>query len=65
MQHLGVDTGIMTVVDMACGAGGALTRMLANGNVLLNGDEKEEIGVLSSDLITTKSCAARPRTTRV
>ncbi|MDB6177713.1 ABC transporter substrate-binding protein [Paracoccus sp. Z330] len=71
MEHFGVDVGTMTVVDMApaegaaafeqgsvdmaCGWGGALTRMLEHGNVLLTGDEKEEIGVLSSDVISTTS----------
>ncbi|SNT76284.1 ABC transporter substrate-binding protein [Paracoccus seriniphilus] len=71
MQYFGVDTGTMTIVDMApaegavafeqgdvdmaCGWGGGLTRMKEHGNVLLSGAEKEQIGVLSSDLITTTS----------
>jgi len=69
MEYFDVDTSTMSIVDMApaegaaafdqgsvdvvCGWGGALTRMLENGNVLLSGAEKEQIGVLSSDLITT------------
>lgn len=74
MAHLGIDTTTMTIVDMApaeaaaafeqgnldmaCGWGGALTRMLERGNVLLTGEEKEMIGVLSSDLVTTTSSFA-------
>ncbi|MBU2867318.1 taurine ABC transporter substrate-binding protein [Pacificibacter marinus] len=69
MAYLDVDTTTMSIVDMApaeaaaafeqgsldvvCGWGGALTRMKEHGNVLLTGAEKEEIGVLSSDLITS------------
>lgn len=69
MEHLKVDTTTMSIVDMApaegaaalsqgnvdmaCGWGGALARMQEYGNVLLSGAEKEEIGILSFDLITT------------
>ena len=47
-------------VDMACGWGGALARMQEYGNVLLTGAEKEEIGILSFDLITDHRGASRP-----
>ena len=66
MNHFGVDIGAMTVVDMApaegaaalaqgnvdmaCGWGGALRRMLEHGNVLLTGAEKEELGILVFDV---------------
>ncbi|WCR16090.1 ABC transporter substrate-binding protein [Paracoccus seriniphilus] len=69
MKHLQVDTSTMSIVDMApaegaaalsqgnvdmaCGWGGALARMQEYGNVLMTGAEKEEIGILSFDLITT------------
>ncbi|MDB6178733.1 ABC transporter substrate-binding protein [Paracoccus sp. Z330] len=69
MKHLEVDTTTMSIVDMApaegaaalsqgsvdmaCGWGGALARMQEFGNVLLTGPEKEDIGILSFDLITT------------
>ncbi|WP_372803998.1 taurine ABC transporter substrate-binding protein [Paracoccus seriniphilus] len=69
MKHLQVDTSTMSIVDMApaegaaalsqgnvdmaCGWGGALARMQEYGNVLMTGSEKEEIGILSFDLITT------------
>ncbi len=59
MEHFGVDTSTMKVVDMApvdsaaafangsldmvCGWGGALRRMKEYGNVLLSGAEKEAI----------------------
>ncbi|WP_376878198.1 ABC transporter substrate-binding protein [Albirhodobacter sp. R86504] len=71
MAHFGVDTSTMAIVDMepaegaaalsqgnvdmACGWGGALARMKEFGNVLLTGAEKEDIGILSFDLITTTS----------
>ncbi len=61
MDHFGVDTSTMKVVDMAppdgaaafangeldmvCGWGGALRRMKEHGNVLLTGAEKEELGI--------------------
>ena len=69
MGYLKVDTSTMSIVDMApaegaaalsqgdvdmaCGWGGALARMREFGNVLLTGAEKEAIGILSFDLITT------------
>ena len=80
MGHLEVDTTTMSIVDMApaegaaalsqgnvdmaCGWGGALARMQEYGNVLLSGAEKEEIGILSFDLITTTGgfAAAQPQT---
>ncbi|PSK86410.1 taurine transport system substrate-binding protein [Limimaricola soesokkakensis] len=78
MEHFEVDTSTMSIVDMApaegaaafsrgdvdmaCGWGGALARMMDYGNVLLTGPEKEEIGILSFDLTTTSAefAAARP-----
>ena len=66
MNHFGVDIGAMEIVDMAppdgaaafaqgnldmvCGWGGALRRMKEHGNVLLTGEEKEEIGILVFDV---------------
>lgn len=66
MAHFGVDLGSLDVVDMApaegaaalaqgsvdmaCGWGGALRRMLESGNVLLTGAEKEELGILVFDV---------------
>lgn len=74
MAHLQVDTSTMSIVDMApaeaaaalsqgnvdmaCGWGGALARMQEFGNVLLTGAEKEAIGILSFDLITTTGAFA-------
>ncbi|NDV99802.1 ABC transporter substrate-binding protein [Salipiger sp. PrR002] len=37
-------------VDMACGWGGSLRRMLEHGNVLLTGTEKEDLGILVFDV---------------
>jgi len=61
MDHFGVDTSTMKIVDMAppdgaaafasgnldmvCGWGGALRRMKEHGNVLMSGAEKEELGI--------------------
>ncbi|MDE0533508.1 MAG: ABC transporter substrate-binding protein [Albidovulum sp.] len=61
MEHFGVDVASLEVVDMApadsaaalaqgsldmaCGWGGALRRMLEHGNVLLTGADKEELGI--------------------
>lgn len=69
MAHFGVDISSMEVVDMAppdgaaafaqgnldmvCGWGGALRRMLEHGNVLLTGAEKEELGILVFDVTST------------
>lgn len=66
MNHFGVDVSSMEVVDMApaegaaafeqgsldmvCGWGGALRRMVEHGNVLLTGAEKEELGILVFDV---------------
>ena len=66
MNHFGVDLGSLEVVDMApadgaaafsqgnldmvCGWGGALRRMLEHGNILLTGAEKEELGILVFDV---------------
>ncbi|TCS60000.1 taurine ABC transporter substrate-binding protein [Primorskyibacter sedentarius] len=66
MSHFGVDVSSMEVVDMAppdgaaalaqgsvdmaCGWGGSLRRMLEHGNVLLTGAEKEELGILVFDV---------------
>lgn len=40
-------------VDFACGYGGGLTRMKEHGNVLLTGEEKEELGILVFDVTST------------
>ncbi|MTI02985.1 MULTISPECIES: ABC transporter substrate-binding protein [Alphaproteobacteria] len=66
MAHFGVDLDSLEIVDMApaegeaalsqgsidmaCGWGGALRRMMDSGNVLLTGDEKEELGILVFDV---------------
>ncbi len=66
MDYFGVDLSTLQVVDMAppegaaalgqgavdfaCGYGGGLTRMKEYGNVLLTGDEKEELGILVFDV---------------
>ena len=66
MNHFGVDVASLDVVDMApqegqaalaqgavdmaCGWGGALRRMLESGNVLLTGAEKEALGILVFDV---------------
>ncbi|MEQ8443246.1 MAG: ABC transporter substrate-binding protein [Alphaproteobacteria bacterium] len=66
MQHFGVDIATMDIVDMAppdgaaafaqgdldmvCGWGGSLRRMLEHGNVLLTGAEKTELGILVFDV---------------
>ena len=66
MSHFGVDVSTMeivdmppaegqaalaqTAVDMACGWGGALRRMMESGNTLLTGAEKEELGILVFDV---------------
>ncbi len=71
MAHFGVDITTMEIVDMApadgaaafaggnldmvCGWGGALRRMKENGNVLLTGAEKEELGILVFDATTVPS----------
>ena len=66
MDHFGVDISTLNIVDMppaegavalangdvdmACGWGGGLRRMLEYGNVLLTGAEKEELGILVFDV---------------
>ena len=66
MAHFGVDVSTMQIVDMApaegaaafaqgnldmvCGFGGGLRRMMEHGNVLLTGAEKEELGILVFDV---------------
>ena len=66
MNHFGVDVSTLDIVDqapaegavslaqgdvdMACGWGGGLRRMLEFGNVLLTGAEKEELGILVFDV---------------
>ena len=66
MEHFGVDLASLEIVDMApadgaaalsqgnvdmaCGWGGALRRMLESGNVLLTGAEKEDLGILVFDV---------------
>ena len=68
MNYFGVDISTMEVVDMApaegaaalaqgsidmaCGWGGALRRMLESGNVLLTGAEKQALGILVFDATT-------------
>ncbi len=42
-------------VDMACGWGGALRRMMESGNILLTGAEKEELGILVFDVTSAPS----------
>ncbi|PUB10711.1 taurine ABC transporter substrate-binding protein [Yoonia sediminilitoris] len=66
MDHFGVPLDSLQIVDMdpptgasalaqgdvdfACGYGGGLTSMKEYGNVLLTGDEKEELGILVFDV---------------
>ena len=68
MEHFGVDTSTMKIVDMApadgaaafangnldmvCGWGGALNRMKQYGNVLMTGTEKEQLGIQVFDATT-------------
>lgn len=74
MSHFGVNIGTMNIVDMAppdgaaafaqgsldmvCGWGGALRRMLEHGNVLLTGAEKEELGILVFDVTSVPASFA-------
>ena len=71
MEHFGVDTSTMKIVDMAppdgaaafangnldivCGWGGALKRMKEHGNILLTGKEKEALGIQVFDATTVSS----------
>ncbi|WP_424930814.1 ABC transporter substrate-binding protein [Amaricoccus macauensis] len=66
MDHFGIDVSSLNIVDMAptdgaaalaqgevdfaCGWGGGLSRMKEHGNVLLSGEEKEELGILVFDV---------------
>lgn len=68
MEHLGVDVAELELVDlapadgaaalqrgdvaMACGWGGALLRMLENGDILMTGAEMQEIGILVFDVVS-------------
>lgn len=68
MDHFGVDTSTMKIVDMAppdgaaafasgnldmvCGWGGSLRRMKEHGNTLLTGAEKEDLGIQVFDATT-------------
>jgi taurine transport system substrate-binding protein len=74
MSHFGVDVGGLDVVDMApaegaaalaqgsidmaCGWGGALRRMVEHGNILLTGAEKEELGILVFDVTSVPASFA-------
>ena len=71
MQHFGVKTSTMKIVDMTpdasaaafangsldivCGWGGALKRMKEHGNILLSGAEKEQLGIQVFDATTVNS----------
>lgn len=71
MEHFGVDTSTMKIVDMApadgaaafasgnldmvCGWGGAYRRMQEHGNVLMTGTEKEAIGIQIFDATTVSA----------
>ncbi|SOH95176.1 taurine transport system substrate-binding protein [Monaibacterium marinum] len=66
MEHFGVDVSTMNIVDMApaegavalsqgdvdmsCGWGGGLRRMLEHGNILLTGAEKQALGIQVFDV---------------
>ena len=68
MEHLGVDVAQLELVDlapadgaaalqrgdvaMACGWGGALRRMLENGDILMTGAEMEAIGIRVFDVVS-------------
>jgi len=68
MDHFGVNTSTMKIVDMAppdgaaafasgnldmvCGWGGSLRRMKEHGNILLTGAEKEKLGIQVFDATT-------------
>ncbi|MEM7131273.1 MAG: ABC transporter substrate-binding protein [Chloroflexota bacterium] len=68
MEHLGVDVAQLELVDlapadgaaalqrgdvaMACGWGGALRRMLENGDILMTGEEMEAIGIRVFDVVS-------------
>lgn len=74
MEHFGVDTSTLSIVDlspadgaaaiargdvaMACGWGGGLRRMLDHGNVLLTGAEKRALGIRIFDVISVDQAFA-------
>ncbi len=74
MAHFGVDINTMEIVDMAppdgaaafaqgnldmvCGWGGALRRMLEHGNILLTGAEKTDLGILVFDVTSVPASFA-------
>lgn len=74
MAHFGVDINTMDIVDMAppdgaaafaqgnldmvCGWGGSLRRMVQHGNVLLTGAEKTELGILVFDVTSVPASFA-------
>jgi taurine transport system substrate-binding protein len=78
MDHFGVNINTMEIVDMAppdgaaafaqgnldmvCGWGGALRRMLEHGNVLLTGAEKTELGILVFDVTSVPASFAAEET---
>lgn len=71
MEHFGIDTSTLSIVDlspadgaaamargdvaMACGWGGALRRMMEHGDVLMTGAEKREVGIRIFDVISVDS----------
>ena len=71
MDHFGINTSTMKIVDMAppdgaaafasgnldmvCGWGGALRRMKEHGNVLLSGAEQEQLGIQVFDATTVSA----------
>ncbi len=75
MQYFGVNTSTMKIVDMSpadgaaafatgnldmvCGWGGALQRMKEYGNVLMNGAEKEKLGIQVFDATTVSTTWAQ------
>lgn len=74
MAHFEIDTSTMEIVDMAppdgaaafaqgnldmvCGWGGALRRMLEHGNVLLTGAEKQALGISVFDVTSVPASFA-------
>lgn len=74
MEHFNIDVSSLEIVDMApadsaaalaqgsldmaCGWGGALRRMLEHGNTLLTGAEKEALGIYVIDVTTTPASFA-------
>lgn len=74
MEHFGIDVSTLEVVDMApadsaaalaqgsldmaCGWGGALRRMLEHGNTLLTGAEKQELGIYVFDVTSVPASFA-------